>query len=339
MNEHSEHPFASFLKIVGKGPNLSRSLTREEAADAMAMIIAGRVEPEQLGAFLLLLRYRGESAEELAGFVDAARASLSYDRDLASTEDEGRPDIDWPSYADRHRQQPWFILSAMLLAENGFKVLMHGIAGAREGFAPTRPALQALGLEPSLDMASALTTMKQTNFGYIGLEHFLPRIEELFHLRPTLGLRTMVNTFARAINPIRARCQLQGVVHPNYRTLHQDLSRLLEQPGAAVFKGGGGEVQRNPLKGCRVFWCREGTSGEEAWPPLLDDVSHDWRAENLGPESIVDVWRGDLEVPAARAAIVGTVGIALRTLGHAKDLVKADDMASAMWQDRMRDKF
>lgn len=333
MATHPEHPFAAFLKIVGKGPNLSRPLAREEARDAMSMIIAGDVEPEQLGAFLLLLRYRGEVAEELAGFVDAARDSLRIDPDRVP------PDIDWPSYADRHRQQPWFILSALLLAENGFRVFMHGIAGEQDGYAPTRPVLRALGVAPSADITSAMSAMEQANFAYMGLETFLPRIEALFHLRPTLGLRTVVNTFARAINPLRAPCQMQGVVHPDYRTLHQDATVILEQPGAAVFKGGGGEVQRNPLKACQVFWRRDGATGEEEWPPLLHDVTHDWRGEDLDPARIVAVWRGELDVPAAAAAIIGTAAIALHTLGHAATMAIADDMAAAMWQDRPRDRF
>lgn len=329
----SEHPFAPYLKIVGKGPNLSRPLEREEARDAMSMIISGGVEPEQLGAFLLLLRYQGERAEELVGFIDAARASLEIEPGAT------RPDLDWPSYADRHRQQPWFVLSALLLAENNVKVLMHGIEGEQEGYAPTRPVLRALGIEPSGTMTEALTAMEQANFGYVGLESFLPRIEALFHLKPVLGLRTLVNTFARAINPLRAPCQLQGVVHPNYRELHQDVSTILEQPSGVVFKGGGGEVQRNPLKACQVFWSRDGAIGEENWPAMLNGVSHDWRGEDLAPERIRDVWRGVLEVPAAEAAITGTTAIALHAMGRAETPTKADDMAAAMWQDRDRDRF
>ena len=52
-------------------------------------------------------------------------------------------DLDRPSYADRHRQQPWFVLAARLLAVNGVKVLLHGISGYSDGYAPTRPSLGA----------------------------------------------------------------------------------------------------------------------------------------------------------------------------------------------------
>ena len=68
------HPFAPFVRTICRGEKLSRSLSREEAAEAMGMILSGRVDPIQLGAFLMVLRYRKETPEELAGFADAARS-------------------------------------------------------------------------------------------------------------------------------------------------------------------------------------------------------------------------------------------------------------------------
>ena len=70
------HPFARFINILGRGKTLTRSLTVEEAEEAMGMILAGQVLPEQLGAFLMLLRVK-KSPVEIAGFVRAARACLT----------------------------------------------------------------------------------------------------------------------------------------------------------------------------------------------------------------------------------------------------------------------
>ena len=69
----SEHPFAPYVRTLGRGKRARRSLTREEAADAMAMILRGEAEPAQVGAFLMLLRVKEETTEELAGFLDACR--------------------------------------------------------------------------------------------------------------------------------------------------------------------------------------------------------------------------------------------------------------------------
>ena len=70
----NDHPFAQWIRILGVGPGRSRSLTESEAYDAMRMIRAGEVEPVQLGALLMLMRYKRETAEELAGFARALQA-------------------------------------------------------------------------------------------------------------------------------------------------------------------------------------------------------------------------------------------------------------------------
>ena len=120
---HEEHPFAEFIRILGKGKNGSRSLTQDEAYRAMQMILSDQALPVQLGAFLMLMRVKEESPEELAGFVLAARESFHVP--------DGMPEVhlDWSSYAGKRRQLPWFVWAAMLLAANGIRVFMHGAGG------------------------------------------------------------------------------------------------------------------------------------------------------------------------------------------------------------------
>ncbi|MDT8287870.1 MAG: hypothetical protein RQ748_12240, partial [Elusimicrobiales bacterium] len=178
-------PFSEFTRIIGRGPTLSRPLDRDEAEAAMGMILDGQAAPEQLGGFLLVLRQRGETAAELAGFTAAARARMTRPADGAP------PDIDWPSYADKHRQQPWFVLAALLLAGAGYKVLMHGIAGETEGCAPTRPVLAALGIPECRGLTAAAACLESNGIAYAGLEFFAPGVEALFHLKPLLGVRSV----------------------------------------------------------------------------------------------------------------------------------------------------
>ena len=68
-----EHPFAPYLRILGKGKNGSRGLTLDEAFESMTMVLEDQVTPEQLGAFLMLLRVKEETPQEVAGFVRAIR--------------------------------------------------------------------------------------------------------------------------------------------------------------------------------------------------------------------------------------------------------------------------
>ena len=75
--DEPEHRFAPYLRTLGRGPGRSRALTREEARDALRMVLRDEVEPLQIGAFLLLLRYRGEDVNEIAGLTEAPQPAAS----------------------------------------------------------------------------------------------------------------------------------------------------------------------------------------------------------------------------------------------------------------------
>lgn len=319
--------FTGFVRTVARGAHLSRPLTEAEAEDAMERILSGAVAPEQLGAFLMVLRYRKESPEELAGFVRAARHRFAAPVDMPA-------DLDWPSYADRHRQLPYFVLAARLLAENGVRILMHGLPGA--GPATTRKALDAAGLAPSDTVDDARRRLDETGFAYLPLESFCPDLQRLFALRPLFGLRSAVNTFARMLNPAAASCQMQGVFHPTYIETHIESERRLGQPRTAVFKGGGGEVQCNPEKACRVATLADGAVGEEVWPALAPSARYPWRDEDLDPARLAALWHGDRQADAPEAAIVGTAAIALKLLSRAPAMADATALARDMWRGRKK---
>ena len=115
-----EHPFAPFVRTLGRGRRGARSLEREEARTALGMILDGEADPLQTGAFLMLLRVKEETAEEIAGFVQAARERAQLPECPITV------DLDWPTYAGKRQQPPWYLLSALLLAAHGHRVLMHG---------------------------------------------------------------------------------------------------------------------------------------------------------------------------------------------------------------------
>jgi anthranilate phosphoribosyltransferase len=325
-----DHPFATYLRTIGRGPNLSRPLDADEAEAAMTMILSDRVEPAQLGAMFLVLRLRGETPAELAGFVRAARQALPPGRD-------GLAELDWPSYADRHKQLPYFVLAALLLAENGVRVAMHGIAGA--GPATTPAVLAALGVAPAADVDGAARQLDAGGFAYLPLDRLHPALDRLFMLRPVLGVRSPANTFARDFNPLGAAAQVQGVFHPTYIPVHQQAALLLRQPRAAIFKGGGGEAQRNPEKRCRVGLVDNGVLREETWPALTADATHPWRDEDLDPAAVAALWRGDKTASGPEAAVIGTAAITLRLLDSELDQTAALERAEAMWRDRPKTKY
>jgi len=321
------HEFAKFIRLIGRGPTLSRPMTEDEAEEAMGMILRGDATAEQISAMMIVLRFRTETAEELAGFVRASRAIV--DRPAAA-----EAELDWPSYADRHKQLPYFTLAAKLLADSGVRVLMHGLAG--EGPATTPKALAALGIEASPSTDDAARRLDAGRLAYLPLATVCPPLIQLFSLRPVLGLRSPANTFARMLNPFGAAYQMQGVFHPNYLAAHQAASLRLGQPNLAVFKGGGGEVQRNPEKPCHTVTLTDGAPGETDWPALMPGARYPWRNEPLDPAALREIWQGETEPEPPVAAIVGTVAVALRLLRKAETVEAADAMARDMWESRRK---
>jgi len=329
----TETSFADLLRIIGKGPNMSRPLNQDEARIAARHIFSGSAHPMQTGAFLLLLRYRAEMAEEIAGLVEGAQEVF------AEPAPDFTPDLDWPTYADRHKQQPWFILSALLLAENSIKVLMHGTQGAYGECAPNGPVFDGLGISYASSFADAVQRMTETGFAYLDVNTFCPALEDLLDVRETLGVRTVINTLARALNPMGAPSQVIGVAHPPYMPAHADVACLLGQTGSVIMKGGGGEAQRNPLKPCRVSTVYDGVIGEETWPALTPETGVNWRKESLDPTRLPALWNGELEALEPEAAVIATAALALKLIGKADNFEDADALATKMWRERNKNRF
>ena len=236
MNEM--HPFARFVAILARGKTHIRSLTLEEAEESMTMLLNGEAEPEQIGAFLMLLRLKEESPEEIAGFVRGARKTLELPDDIPAV------DLDWSSYAGKRRQLPWFLLAALLLARNGETVFMHGTEGHTPGRLYTRDCLEQLGFPIAASLQDATDHLGRYNFAYVPLENLSPVLKQLIELRPILGLRSPVHTLCRMINPFSAPFMLQGIFHRGFMETHQGAALLLDQPRMAVFRGEGGEIER-----------------------------------------------------------------------------------------------
>ena len=334
-----EHPFAPYIRILGKGRKGSRDMTFAEAYAAMRLMASGQTEPLQDGAFLMLLRVKEESAAELAGFVSAWREVLH------STEPATlnlHPDVDWASYAGKRRQLPWFVLSALLLAEHGIKVLMHGTSG----FDPSRcfvpETLQALELPLAGSIGEAGEQLAAGNFAFLSLDKFLPRLDASMKLRPLLGLRSPVNTIARMINPCNAAAMMQGVFHPGYLHSQQQAAALLGFAQLAIIKGDGGEAELMPDRSCRVTLRLQSVDSEEEIAANLEGGRRDkvdgWPADQhlaSALPQLVGLWRGQTHSEYGTAAVIATAAMALRlhrqAQGEALSQQQALQQAGAMW--------
>lgn len=325
-----EHPFAEFIKILGKGKKGSRPLTQDEAYRAMKMILAGEVQPIQLGAFLMLMRVKEETCEELAGFVSAAKESFSHAPAVSV-------DLDWSSYAGKRRHLPWFLLSTFLLAENGIKVFMHGAGGHTQGRVYTEKVLEILGIPAAHSLAEAEQQLLANNFSYLSLQHICPMLFDMINLRPVMGLRSPVHTLVRLLNPLRASHSIQGIFHPSYRQVHQKAALLLGERNMAVLKGEGGETERNPDVECLVQSVCNGELIDELWPALF--ARRHMKDEELNPQQLKALWQGRWEDEFAEATVIGTAAVALKLLGRADSQDAAHGLAREFWLNRNRDRL
>lgn len=330
MLAQAPHPFARFVAILGRGKTKQRHLTQEESREAMEMILAGDVLPEQLGAFLMLLRLKEESPEEIAGFVQATRSTFVLPERIPQV------DIDWSSYAGKRIQLPWFILSVAALVNAGYRIVMHGTEGHTPGRIYTRGVLESFGLPIAQDLEDATQKVDSTGFAYVPLEVLNPKLRQLIDMRPIFGLRSPVHTFSRMLNPFSAQVMMQGIFHRGFMDIHSGAAQLLEQPAMSVFRGEGGEIELRPTKPTQV-WMTHGIDGPtvETWPALMKDPRQ--RAEpEMDPTRLLRVWSGASADSYALAAIKGTIAVTLRATGRAETRQEAEAMAAGLWDDRDR---
>ena len=327
-----EHRFAQYIRILGKGKRGSRGLTEEEAYESMVMVLNNEVEACQLGAFLMLLRVKEESPEEVAGFVRAVKASFELPTNTKEVM------LDWSSYAGKRRHLPWFLLSALLLAENGITTFMHGAEGHTAGRIYTRDVLKVLNIPVATSLSEAAEQMEKSNFSYLPLEFLSPKMHSIIQMRPLLGLRSPVHTISRLLNPFSAKFEIQGIFHPSYRDTHQHAAKLLGQPNLAVLKGEGGEIERNPDQACLVKSVVDGNLQEEEWPAMFEGPRH-LKDETMNPQRLVEVWRGLDSDEYAIASIVGTTAVALKLLKRTQTMQDAQHQAEKLWDSRLKSKY
>ena len=336
----SEHPFARYIRKIGKGKTGSRSLNMEEAENAMRLLLAGEVTAEQVGAFLMLLRMKEETAEEIAGFVLASKTHIQQRLNSEIPREKRIPvDLDWPSYAGKRRQHPWYVLAALLLAHYGHRVLVHGIAGHTEGRLYTAQVLENLGIDAAENLETANDQLLQHSFSYLDLKHFCDPLAKMINLRPFFGLRSPGHTLSRLLNPFDAHASLQSVFHPSYSETHHGAAQLLHMQNSAVFKGEAGEAEYKPHAKVMTFRLQQGKAVKETLPraretspgdtvPKSETLQTLWQGGDGGPEPAVD------ELAYGEQAVIGTAALALLTMGEATSFEEATQLAKRYWETR-----
>ncbi len=336
----TEAEFAAFVATLGRGPGRSRALTQAEACAAFGMVLRGEADPHQVGAFLMLLRFRGEDADEITGIVQAVRAhaglggAASDSSALQATAVD--VDLDWPSYGSgRTRGAPWFLLAALALAHAGTTILMHGSNEFSSGI-DVAAGLQALGLTPAEDRASAVTQLRRDRFAYLPLRALAPGLDRLLEMRRLFGLRSPVNTAARLLNPFDAPAGVDGVFHPAYIDVHLGVAERMGRGRLLVLKGGGGEAERVPLKPATAsLW--DARAGRQDITLAAVEGLRPHVASADTPALLAAVWQGAATPDTPLVTIRATIALALLATGVTDCPGQALQRAAAVWAGRLSD--
>jgi anthranilate phosphoribosyltransferase len=229
-------------------------LSAGEAQEAMNVIMSGQATPAQIGAYLIALRMKGETVDEITGSARAMRANALKvevaDRstplyDTAGTGGDGAHTFNISTAA------------AFVIAGAGRKVAKHGNRAASSQCG-SADVLSALGLNLELTPAQVAQAIQEIGIGFMFAPKFNPAMKHAIGPRKEIGQRTIFNLLGPLTNPAGADVQLMGVYAPS---LTEPLALVLADLGARaalVIHGAGGTDELNPCGPNRVSHLREG---------------------------------------------------------------------------------
>ena len=237
---------AAYIREIGRGREGARALSREQASDLLGQVLDGRVSDLEIGAFCIAMRIKGETPEEMAGFLDATHARLS--RVPASG-----PVVVLPSYNGARRLPVLTPLLAFLLARGGAAVLVHGTP-TEDARIPARSVFEALGLP--IDAAPAALEAGQVRF--VPTEQLHEGLHRLLAVRRQVGLRNPAHSLVKLMNPAAAPALVVGsYTHPEYAASMTATFRLTGGR-AMLLRGTEGEPVADARRTPRMDLFRDG---------------------------------------------------------------------------------
>ncbi len=285
-----------YLKEIGRGARGAKALSREQAADLFGQVLDGQVTDLEIGAFCIAMRIKGETAEEMCGFLDAVHARIARVSGGAA----GRPVIVLPSYNGARKLPVLTPLLALLLAREGLPVLLHGMrTEARRILASD--VLQALGV-PAWD---APRTVAPGQVAHLRTELLHAGLARLLAVREVVGLRNPGHSVTKLLNPCAGPALVvTSFTHPEYFDMLCNTFTTLRL-NALLSRGLEGEVAADPRRTPRYDAFLHGTHRvvQEQQPGTAADVPG--LPTEIDVQTTADYTRrvldGDLPVPPALA--------------------------------------
>ena len=289
-----------YIKEIGRGRDGARALDRAKATDLMGQILDGQVSDLELGAFCIAMRIKGETDQEMAGFLDAAHARLQ-------TINASSPVVVLPSYNGARKLPVLTPLLAYLVAREGLAVVMHG-AATESSRVTSQDVLSAMGIR-------ALNTARVVQAGevvFAPTEVLCPGLKRLLDVRRVVGLRNPAHSLVKLMNPTNSVDALlvSSYTHPEYAV---SMSATFELTGARalLLRGTEGEVvadaRRTPqmdafVRGTRTPLVEAQAGSLIKLPELPTDI--DAASTSRYTQAVLS---GELPIPAPLAAQVQAV--------------------------------
>lgn len=250
-------PAAHFIKEIGRGKKGARSLSREDARALYGAMLDGRVSDLEMGAVVLALRFKGESVNEIAGFLEAAEASFPL---LPVPASEYAP-ILIPSYNGARKLANLTPLLALLLAREGVPVLVHGVS-TDPGRVTTAEILAAMGFAPASSAADLEAAVARREPCFMPIETLAPKMARLLALRRVLGVRNSTHTLVKILQPFAGPAlRLVSYTHPEYLEMLSEYFTTAAPEGrgdAFLMRGTEGETVANANRGQQIEWFHGG---------------------------------------------------------------------------------
>lgn len=238
---------ARYIKEIGRGKDGARDLTREQAADLFGQVLDGGLSDLEVGAFCLAMRIKGETAQEMAGFLDATHQRL------ARVPAGPRPLVVLPSYNGARRLPLLTPLLALLLARQGLAVLMHGSATES-----TRIFTSAVCTALDIPVATALQPIAGGSVAFVPTALLSGGLQTLLDVRRTVGLRNSAHSLVKLMNPgAGSSLIIASYTHPQYARLMADTFTLL-RADALLLRGTEGEPVADARRTPRMEGFRAG---------------------------------------------------------------------------------
>lgn len=209
-----------------------RDLSVSESTWAMRQIMSGSATPSQLGGFLLALRAKGETVDEIVGFRDAileAALPLRVDPNVLDIVGTG---------GDRFGTVNVSTMAAVVAAASGVPVVKHGNRAASSA-SGSSDVLSALGIDLALTPDQVATTLERAGITFAFASAFHPGFRHAGPTRAELGVPTVFNFLGPLCNPARAEANAVGVAHLDRVPLITGVFRT-RGATALVFRGDDG---------------------------------------------------------------------------------------------------